>query len=293
VGAAEILREWEALGERQAVLGHDVFVVDVPARDDLAAPVLVLHGFPTSSLDWSKAVATMRERRRVVLLDMLGYGFSAKPDRHYSLFEQADLVEGVARELGLAHVALVTHDMGDSVGGELCARSLDGALAFGLERRVVTNGSIYLDMANLTDGQKLLLALPDERLSSEAALLAENLASALRATFAADSEVDDDEVMAMAVAVARDGGDRLLPRLIRYLEERRVHEGRWTGAIERHPSPLVVVWGDRDPIAVYAMAEQLVARRPGTPLVRLDGIGHYPMVEAPERFASALRAALA
>jgi pimeloyl-ACP methyl ester carboxylesterase len=49
-----------------------------------------------------------------------------------------------------------------------------------------------------------------------------------------------------------------------------------------------VVWGDLDPVAVHAMAERLVAARPGTPLVTLEGVGHYPMVEAPDRFARAV-----
>ena len=47
--------------------------------------------------------------------------------------------------------------MGDSVGGELLARSLDGTLGFTVRRRVLSNGSIYIAMAQLTDGQQFLL----------------------------------------------------------------------------------------------------------------------------------------
>ena len=36
------------------------------------------------------------------------------------------------------------------------------------------------------------------------------------------------------------------------------------------------------------MAEKLVAARPGTPLITLDGVGHYPMVEAADRFSVAV-----
>ena len=41
------------------------------------------------------------------------------------------------------------------------------------------------------------------------------------------------------------------------------------------------------------MAERLAATRADTVLDRLDGVGHYPMVEAPARFNDALEAALA
>jgi pimeloyl-ACP methyl ester carboxylesterase len=88
-------------------------------------------------------------------------------------------------------------------------------------------------------------------------------------------------------------GQLLLPRTIRYIEERRANQQRFTGAIETHPSPLTIVWGDLDPIAVHPMAERLAAARPDATLVTLEGVGHYPMVEAPERFSAAVGAALA
>jgi pimeloyl-ACP methyl ester carboxylesterase len=54
-----------------------------------------------------------------------------------------------------------------------------------------------------------------------------------------------------------------------------------------------VVWGVDDPIAVVAMVDRLVSARPDATVTRLDGVGHYPMLEAPRRFADAVTAALA
>jgi pimeloyl-ACP methyl ester carboxylesterase len=285
---------WERVGDVRRVRGHRLFVVDHGPSDPeggAGVPVLVLHGFPTSSHDWHGFLDELARRHRVVLLDLLGYGLSDKPDQRYSLFEQADLVETLAADLGLHEVALISHDMGDSVGGELLARSVDGALSFDVTRRVLSNGSIYIDMAQLTDGQQLLLSLPDERLAD--GLGRDALADALRGTFAPGSDVPDEDVLLAAELIVRDGGDRLLPRLIRYAEERREHEARWTGAIERHPAPLTIVWGDADPIAVWPMAERLHETRPDATLVRLRDIGHYPMFEAPAAFTAAVEHALA
>ncbi|HMG28461.1 MAG TPA: alpha/beta fold hydrolase [Acidimicrobiia bacterium] len=280
---------WERRGEYHDVGSRRLFVVDrspIDATGTASVPVLVLHGFPTSSHDWHRVVDHFATHQRVVVPDLLGFGLTEKPDQRYSLFEQADLVEALARRLGLDEVALVTHDMGDSVGGELLARSLDGTLGFDVTRRVVTNGSIYLGMARLTDGQQLLLSLPDERLVD--GLGRDALVQALQATFAPGSPVPDEDVETAAGLVLRDGGELLLPRTIRYVEERREHEGRWTGAIERHPSPLTIVWGDADPIAVWPMAERLHDARPDATLVRLRAVGHYPMLEAPDELAAAL-----
>lgn len=287
------VEDWEANGRRATLAGRDIFFVDAPATGaEEAEPVLILHGFPTCSFDWRQAIPELARRRRVVAPDFLGFGLSEKPfDHRYSLFEQADIVGALAEHLGLEHVALVTHDMGDSVGGELLARSLEDTLPFEVTRRVVTNGSIYMDLVQLSPGQLLLLSLPDEPLPPE--LVNEELfKGALAATFAPDHEPPAEELAAQWALMARCGGQRLGARLIRYVEERRVHEARWTGAIEKHPAPLAIVWGEEDPIAVLAMAERLKAARPDATLTRLGGLGHYPMIEAPARLNEALAAAL-
>lgn len=287
----ELIRKWQTLGGRRTLDGHEIFVTDLPAEDDAGRPpLLVLHGFPTSSIDYAAVLPALRRSRRVVLFDMLGYGLSEKPDRRYSLFDQADLVEVVAESCRLERVDLLTHDMGDSVGGEVLARSMEGSLAFDVARRVLINGSIYIDMAVFTDGQKMLLDLPDQKMDDNLGFDAVAVAEGLRGTLA-DRPLDDaaeSHLRAAAELVCRNQGVEVLPRLIRYVHERREHEGRWTKAIEEHPAPLTVVWGDQDPVAVYAMAEQLRDRRPAAAVRRLDGVGHYPMLEAPGRFVDAV-----
>ncbi len=297
MSAAKIIAAWESSGALVRVGEDEVFVVDARADLDVGGPpLLVLHGFPTSSIDFASVLPALRAARRVVLLDFPGYGQSAKPDRAYSLFAQADVVEQLLAGMGIGEVDLLTHDMGDSVGGELLARGIEGTLGFTVVRRVLSNGSIYLDLAHLTPGQQFLLSMPDLEVPPDVAPDVDALSVALTATFApagsSASQPDLDHVRAAADLIVASGGNRLLPRLIRYIEERRVHEERWTGAIERHPSPLTVVWGDLDPIAVWDMTARLVERRPDATLTRLDGVGHYPMVEAPEAFAEAVLAGL-
>jgi pimeloyl-ACP methyl ester carboxylesterase len=289
LAAMEAVERWRARGEHVELRGRSIFVIDHdPARAD-ADPVLVLHGYPSCSFDWRHVIDRIGERRRVVLLDMLGYGLSEKPlDHAFSLFEQADIVTDLLTAFGLRRVALLTHDMGNSVGGELLARTLGDGLELDIGTRVLTNGSIYMDLVRLSDGQRLLLSLPDEALSAEDAPSEELFAPALASTFAPDGRPSDEELRAQWHLVAHNEGNRILHRLIRYVEERRVHEARWTGAIERHASPLSVVWGTLDPIAVVAMGERLCARRPDAVFTPLAGIGHYPMIEAPGPFADAV-----
>jgi pimeloyl-ACP methyl ester carboxylesterase len=287
------MESWERLGRQLEIRGQRLFVIDLPAEREAGPPVFLLHGFPTSSIDWREIVPQLRRERRIVAFDLLGFGLSAKPDQRYSLYAQADLAEGVAERLGLRRIALATHDVGDSIGGELLARSLEGRLGFEIVERALANGSIYMDLVQLSQGQRALLALPDARLNGTNAPSREGLAASLlqlmgeqrRAAAAA-------HVSAMVEGMLRDEGYRLLPRIIRYIEERKQHEGRWTGAIERHPSPLAILWGAEDPIARVAMAHRLAAARPDASLCVLDGVGHFPMVEDPVRFGAELQRVL-
>jgi pimeloyl-ACP methyl ester carboxylesterase len=285
--------EWASAGAHRELGGHSIFTVVAPAlEDEREEPLLVLHGFPSSSYDFAPVLDDLRRTRRVLLLDLLGYGLSDKPDQRYTLAEQADIVVAFIASLGVDRLALLSHDMGDTVCGELLARQLDGEWPVEVTRRVLTNGSIYLDMAQLTAGQQFLLALPDERMAAEAALDAATMQGALAATFSRESALSAEELDVHWEMISHDDGHLLLPRLIRYIEDRRRDEARYTGAIERHPSPLHVVWGVDDPIAVVAMTGRLRAARPDAVVELLDGVGHYPMIEAPARFAAGVRRGL-
>ncbi len=282
---------WRSAGRLLSVGEDEVFVRDEPAATPTVdvPPLLMLHGFPTCSYDFAASLPQLAAQRRVVLPDFVGFGLSSKPDHRYRIRAAADTIEAVVSQLGLACVDLLTHDMGDSIGGELLARDLEGTLSFTIGRRVLTNGSIYLDLAQLTDGQQLLLSLPDEAIEiSDEARFTESLA----ATCAPAHRPSDEELAAQWRLLTHNGGDRLLARTIRYIEDRRAEEARYTGGIEAHPSPLGIVWGELDPIAVHAMTDRLLEARPGATRATLDGVGHYPMIEAPERFAAAVLASL-
>lgn len=284
-----VVADWEARGAYTESAYGPVFYLDVPARTDTSLdPMLIVHGYPSCSYDWAGCLDAFTERRRVVLMDLPGFGLSTKPDTRYSIRMYADAVEAVARATDLTSVALITHDMGDTVGGELLARALEGTLPFAVSERVLTNGSIYIDMAQLTPGQQFLLAAPDERLEEGWGGDGAAFQSSLAAICSPDHQPEPDDLAALWAFMSRNEGQRLLTRTIRYIEDRRAEEARFTGAIEKHPSPLGVVWGALDPVAVYPMTDKLLEARPDARRVTLDDVGHFPMLEDAARTAAAI-----
>ena len=143
--------DWAARGTSRTLCEREIFTVDVAPRGrDTAPPLLVLHGFPTSSFDFHLVVDELAAARRVLLFDMVGYGLSEKPDIAYRLDMQADVAMALTAALGIDRLSLLTHDMGDTVGGELLARQLEGGWDVEIVDRILTNGSIYIELAHLT-----------------------------------------------------------------------------------------------------------------------------------------------
>ncbi len=271
------------------LLDRSVFVRSYGARSDV--PIVVLHGFPGSSADWSVVAAALAVDRQVVTFDLPGYGRSSKdPGTSYSLFDQASVVEALMDHLAVERCVLLAHDMGDTVAAELAARSNAGALGFAVEGIVLTNGSIFIEMAQLTRGQKLTLRLPDR--PSWFSLPTWVMRRSLLESFTRDCPPPPGAVDALIAQLRLNRGDRLMPVLIRYIEERRVHQERWTAGLVEYDGPLSAIWGEQDPIAVLAMTEKLATLRPATTVVTLPGVGHWPSLEAPDRLAAAVLAQL-
>lgn len=281
----QAIEEWRRRGRSVDTPDGRVWAVELGQERGGDAPVLVLHGFPTSSWDFAAAIERVARTRRVVAFDFLGYGLSDKPREFAaSLFEQADVAQLVARAFGITRAHVWAHDMGTSVATELCARRERGLLPFAMESLVLMNGSVHIELAHLTLGQQVLksrLGPIFARLNTKLSFKAQ-----MKRVFARPPS--ETELDAMWALVAREDGTALMPALIRYTEERARFRRRWIGALERLDLPAFVAWGARDPVAVLPIADALAREIPGCERVTWDDLGHYPQVEDPERVASAV-----
>lgn len=287
-GLSERVERWRSAGRTVEVRGHGIHTF----RREGSDPALVLlHGFPSSSFDWRRLLEE-EQGQAALAFDFLGFGLSDKPrDEDFCLFGQADLtLELIKRELGGRPVFLAAHDMGTSVATELMARDLAGELDVELAGALLFNGSILLDRASPTIGQKLLRtpAAPlFARLMNEP-FFRRQFAS----LFSPEHPLDADEAADQWALIRHGGGHRLAHRLIVYMDERERYTERWHGAFRDWRQPLHLLWGMYDPVAVPAVLEGLRELRPQAPVTELARVGHYPQIEVPARVAESLRAAV-
>lgn len=262
------------------------------------APALVLvHGFPTSSIDYFALVGELSADFDIFLLDFPGYGLSDKPPEPYvySLYDDARLVaHAITQVWGLTEYRMLTHDRGSSVGmiavGMLAAQD-PPAVPVDL---ILTNANIYLPLSNLTAFQTALLD-PATARATAAATTPELLAAGMGAsTFMPRRTPEDPEIAALAKCFAHNDGVRVLPDTIQYLHERAAGETSWLEALSTSEVNTTVVWGIHDnvsPLRVPNYVWQTYLRtKPGRNRYWvLPGADHYLQCDAPKQLAQIVR----
>lgn len=277
------LESWRARGNTVSVLGHEIFMID--SGGDRPCLVLV-HGYPTSSWDFGDLWDALCERYRVIVPDLLGLGFSAKPHPHnYSILEQADLVEAVLAHCQAPACHVLAHDYGDTVAQEMLARDNDRT-----DKRYLSaaflNGGLFPETHRARPIQKLMagpLGPFLARITTRRKLL-----KSFCAVFGEQSQPSDDELEAVWQLVNENQGLRCLPPLLGYIRERRQHRERWLEALTGSKIPLAVINGSADPVSgahMVARFRELVGDHHF--IHEMPGIGHYPHMEAPEQTLAA------
>jgi len=290
------VKDWVSEGKYMKFEGHDIFVHTSGRAPVDGEGVLVVHGYPGSSWDFQNVVAKVEKKTKIVVPDMVGFGNSDTPltgtfKENFSLMKQADMYVAIAVAEGFKTVTLVAHDMGQTVGLELMARQEEGKLPFRIKHAILLNGSTLVDMVQLTEGQKKSLKMPDKALAKAAP--PEEWHKDIAPTYGPKMQASKDKLnLALDGQVAQiytnDGG-KVMSNIVRYLLERKEFYNRWVGTFTGfHSAPLTVIWGNDDPVAVVAMADRVKAWRPETDLYKLEGIGHWPSIEAPDFVAEVI-----
>ena len=261
-----------------------------------AKTLLLIHGFPESSYSYHGIVDGMLKTfDRVILFDMLGYGWSDKPVKHYSysLLEQADSVLEVWKHFNVKGGHMLSHDMGDSVATELIARNEEGQLpnwfSDGIQSATFTNGSMVLELAELRITQKLLLSGSGAVLSK--LTFFELFKHQIRSAHG-NSNLTEKAIRSLWEANTSQEGHKKASFTIKYINDRKRYEqDRWLPALAQTRIPIHICWGEDDAVAKVAMAYNLkneVCKN--AQLTIMEGMGHFCQLENPDKWVESTSA---
>jgi haloalkane dehalogenase len=247
------------------------------AAGDPEAPVtLLVHGYPESSYMWREALSALSAAgHRGVAPDLPGFGDSP-PDPPGSWEHHMEALGRFVEELGLAPVALVTHDWGVLVGLRWACDHPDAVRSL-----TISDGGFFADrrwhdLANVMrtpgEGEKLVASYTREAFDAAMRQLSKGIDDDALSEYWKD--FDGEQRRHGHLELYRSGDfDKLAP-----------YEGRLAAL----GLPTLIVWGSEDAFASVKMANRFHSEIPGSELHVLERAGHFVWEDEPQRTAAIL-----
>ncbi len=193
---------------------------------------------------------------------------------------QADLLTHFLKLFNVKATHILSHDYGDTVAQELAARHLDPESE---RQQILTmtllNGGLFPEQHRARLIQKLLVSPVGPLLSKFASR--RTFEKNLNAVFGEHTKLTSSEANDLWFLFSRSDGHRKSHIMLHYIADRRKHRERWVGALQKLDVPLLLIDGTADPVSGGHMVDHYESLIPQPNVVRLNGIGHYPQLEAP------------
>jgi pimeloyl-ACP methyl ester carboxylesterase len=243
---------------------------------DAREAVVFVHGNPGSSEDWSELLGRVGGFARAVAPDMPGYGKADRPRRfEYTVEGYARHLGGLLRELGVERAHLVLHDFGGPWGLTWASTNVAAVASLTLVNIGLLEGYTWHKYARIwrTPVVGELFQLTATR-------------GAFRMTMNADNPKPFPPAFLDRMFDDMDWGTkRAVLKLYRATSDFDGPVRAIADALRPRKLPAMVVWGKGDVFLPYRYAEEQRKYFGDTEVHVLDGCGHWPFVDEPEKVA--------
>lgn len=260
--------------------------VKIHFKDVGAGRALVfIHGFGASLDSWRFIEDALKNEYRLILVDLKGHGYSDRPrDDRYSPQDHAEVVTGLIEHLRLSNVVLVGHSFGSAVTllVALKAQKSSSGIVSGL---VLFAGSI--DPYNLPFFLRLLRIPVIGWLGMKLTTASFRTQMAFRRAYYDDSKVTDSLVEIYAKYQNIPGTDYAMLRTAQQFVPPDLSQQR--EEVKNLQFPVINIYGQHDEVVARESSGALCRLLPRCTLVTVEGVGHIPMEERPEKIVPLLR----
>jgi 3-oxoadipate enol-lactonase len=231
-------------------------------------PLVLLHGFPLDHRIWEDIAPGLTSQFDLILPDLRGLGRSTSNKAGSSMLDMAGDIAELMEHLSLKKVYLTGHSMGGYVALAFAHRFPDKLLGLGLvssqavadtaERKV----SRYASVAQVEMGGVGVIA------------------ESMKGNLTSNHKLQEKLYLVMVEQPKAGVIDSL-----KAMAERPDN----TDVLRRLGIPALIVHGAEDQLIPVNRAREANVLARNSKLVILPGVGHMPMMEAPERCVEALR----
>ena len=232
-------------------------------------PVIFIHAFPLNQRMWDHQVEFLKNSCRVITLDLRGFGESDAPAAQYSLADMASDVRGLMKRLSIDKAVLA----GLSMGGYI-------SMAFYREYPEAVLGLVLSDTrtsADTEEGRARRFASAEKAEREGAAAIASDMVPVLLGRTSLESRPEVVERVKLMVESNRSHGVAAAQRAM----ADRLNSERLLASVN---FPVLLICGAEDTLSPPEEMEAMRQSIPGSSLKVIDGAGHLPNIEQPDRF---------
>jgi pimeloyl-ACP methyl ester carboxylesterase len=254
--------------------GMQVHFRDEGPRDD-PNPIVLIHGTSASLHTWDGWTSALQSERRVIRMDLPGFGLTGPaPDGDYRVERYADFIVALMDQLGVRQAVLA----GNSLGGGVAWRTAVQHPAR-VSRLVLVDASGYpLQSTSVPLGFRLAQITWLKPVMSRL-LPRQMIEASVRNVYANPDKVTTELVDRYYELTLRSGNRESLTQRIRLRET----DAKDRDLIKTVRQPTLILWGAQDRLITEASGQRFHQDIAGSQYVVLEGLGHVPQEEDPER----------
>lgn len=230
--------------------------------------LVLIHGLGASAERWNKVIPIFAKQYRVIVPDLIGYGYSDKPVADYTPDFFSSFLENFFVALQITRPIII----GSSLGGQIAA-DYTSAHSSEVEKLILVSPAGSMKQSTPALDAYIMAALyPNDESAKNVFELMES----------SGHEVDSQIIQGFIDRMKLPNAKLAFMSTVLGLKNSDVI----TSKLNSITCPTLVIWGSKDPVIPIQYAENFLSNIKDCRFFRMDNCGHTPYVQDPETFSS-------
>lgn len=251
-------------------------------------PILLLHGFATSSYTWHSIIPELAKNHRVIAIDLRGFGASDKPiDDHYSIQDQAEAVEAFIKQENLRDLTVIGHSFGGGI-------TLSLALKAEQQRELSIRNIVLVDTIAYRQPMPIFFRLLQVPMLGEVSMTLVppeiQASQGLRLAYYDRDKITSQDIAEYANTLYSPAAKHALTKTIEQIVPDNIDEIALRYKTIKMPS--LIIWCEEDRVVPVRLGIRLHEDMRSSEFAIFTHCGHMPQEEKPQDTAAAIEAFL-
>jgi len=235
---------------------------------DSKETLVLIHGLGASAERWNHVIPLFTNKYRVIVPDLIGFGYSDKPLVDYTPEFFSEFLEKFLSASNVVHPYLIGSSLGGQISAEYTASHPDN-----VEKLILVSPSGVMKQSTPALDAYIMAALyPNEQNTKHAFELMEcsgkNIDTQVVNEFVERMQLPNAKLAFMSTILGLKNAEVITPKLQSII------------------TPTLIIWGTKDPVIPIKHLDEFVTSIKDCRFYRMDNCGHTPYVQDPATFSS-------